>query len=243
MSELKKFLDASYHKLELFRETAPGSFKHCKNVAGLVEAIALELKLDVDMLSVSALYHDIGKCNAPMVFSENQDEDNIHDNIEPSISYQLITRHVGDSILCLLNLEDMPRQVLEIISQHHGNTVLSAIFKKSKSKSDEKFRYRNKTPQTLEASILMIADQVEAKAKSFFNDGNLKKSDDRRTLIDEVIQHLIDDDQLDIMRVGDLKVIKRVLVKELESVYHKRVDYSEEDEEKVKSTKKKELTI
>ena len=167
--DLKQFMDPSFHKLELFRETAPGSFKHCKNVSGFCEAIALELGLDVDMISVAALYHDIGKMIFPKAFSENQDDKNIHDEFDPIVSYNLITRHVGDSVVCLLNLDGMPIEILKIVSQHHGNMVLSSIFSKSKSTSDENFRYRTKPPQSLESAILMISDQIESISRSFSN--------------------------------------------------------------------------
>ena len=49
----------------------------------------------------------------------------------------------------------------------------------------------------------------------------------------ETIDNLEKDGQIDNLTIGILKVIKRVLRKELESMYHKRVIYeSEKDDEK-----------
>ena len=39
---------------------------------------------------------------------------------------------------------------------------------------------------------------------------------------------LIDDEQLDVLTIGDIRIIKRVLYKEIDSFFHKRVDYDEE---------------
>lgn len=230
-SSLKKFLDPTYPLLEKFREVAPGSYKHCQNVANLCESIALELELDVDLLKIAAMYHDIGKIVAARYFSENQDDSNPHDGLDPIVSYQIISRHVGDSVLILLGAEDMPRDVLTIVSQHHGNTVLRPFFKKAKSAVEDHFRYKCKTPETTEAAILMIVDSVEATARSLFNIGKLKTEKDRKDLISSTIERFVDDDQLDHLQIGILKIIKRILAKELKSIYHKRVIYEEEEDE------------
>ena len=166
----KKFFDPSFSLLEKFREIAPGSYKHCQNVSNICESVAAELGLNTDLLKCAALYHDIGKMNNPKYFSENQgDTKNPHDDILPEVSYLIVSKHVGDSVLLLLEIEDMPRQVIEIVSQHHGNTVLQAFFNKSKDDVEDHFRYRCSKPKTTEAAVLMIIDSVEATAKALFN--------------------------------------------------------------------------
>ena len=101
--ETKDLLDIKSTLLEKFREMAPGTFRHSQNVSLLCESIAVELNLNVDLLKVAGLYHDTGKMNCPEMFSENQQsEDNIHDKLEPAISYQILTRHVGDSVVKIL---------------------------------------------------------------------------------------------------------------------------------------------
>lgn len=229
---LKKFLDSKFPLLERFREMAPGSFKHCKNVASFCESIALKLKLDVDILLVAAQYHDIGKTNYPEAFSENQNGTNVHENIDPILSYQILTRHVGDSVLMLLDVDDMPPKVLNIISQHHGSTVLQFFHKKALEKnssvSPDLFRYKCSPPQCIEGAVLMICDSVEATARALSAANELQEPEDRRGVVDATIKRLMDDDQLDDMKVGELKNIKRVLCKELENVYHKREIYGGE---------------
>jgi len=223
--------------LESFREKAPGTFKHCQNVVSICESIAIELSLDVDMMRCVSLYHDIGKIYFPEFFSENQDGKNPHDNLDPFMSYHIITRHVGDSVLLLLQIEDIPRIVIEIISQHHGNTVLRYFYEKSGSTIDAKWRYKGKSPDTTEAAILMIVDSVEATARSLFNAGQLSDSESRKNVVKTTIERLVDDNQLDNMTIGVLKVVRNVLVKELDTIYHKREVYTEIDKKRIKDAK------
>ena len=230
----KKFFDPSFPLLEKFRDIAPGSFKHCQNVANICESIAAELGLDTDLLKCAALYHDIGKMNSPIFFSENQgDNSNPHDNISSDVSYLIVSKHVGDSVLLLLEIKDMPRKVIEIVSQHHGNTVLQSFFNKSKDDVEDHFRYRCSKPKSTEASVLMIVDGVEATARALFNNKAEKDEDNMDFIskaINGTIDRLVDDQQLDTIQIGVLRTVKKILFKELESTYHKRVTYDKETE-------------
>jgi putative nucleotidyltransferase with HDIG domain len=229
--DLKPFLDASHPLLETFRKVAPGTFAHSDNVADLCEAVAIELKLDTDIMSVIGKYHDIGKMNCPEAFSENQNGKNIHNDLEPMISYQIITRHIGDTAVILLNEPQFPRELIEMITQHHGDTVLAFFYKKSKTDVNDLYRYKCRKPQTIESAVLMICDSIEATARSLASNGKLESADDKKLVINNTINRLMDDDQLDDVKVGDLKKIRRVLYKELENKYHKRELYGDEDEE------------
>jgi len=131
ISNLKQYLDSDHPLLNKFKSAAPGTFRHSMNIADLSESVVSDLGLDATLMRVCAYYHDIGKMMNPKYFTENQNgEGNPHDNLEPHISYQLITRHVSDSLLILINETDMPKNVLEIISEHHGDCLLKSIFKK-----------------------------------------------------------------------------------------------------------------
>jgi hypothetical protein len=181
-------------------------------------------------MRAAALYHDIGKMNSPKVFSENQNGTNIHDSLEPKTSYHLITRHVGDGILILLQIPDMTIELLNVISQHHGNTVLKYFYDKD-DVDEDKYRYKSSAPTTLESSVIMIADSVEATARSLFNNGKMGDSEDKKKVVSKTVDKLINDNQLDELKVGDLKKIKNVLHKELQTMYHKREDYEKEEDE------------
>lgn len=221
----KKFFEPTFPLLDKFREVAPGTYKHCQNVANICETVAIELDLNIDLLKCSALYHDIGKSNNPLYFSENQSNGtNPHENLEPYISHQIITRHVGDSVIHLLQIEDLPHLVIEIVSQHHGTTILQAFYNKTKNEPEDKYRYKCSKPSLTEAAVLMIVDSVEATARSMFNNRTVEDKFIGKA-INGTIERLVDDGQLDNMKIGTLKVVKKVLFKELESIYHKRVAY------------------
>jgi len=221
----KRLFDQTFPLLDKFKDMAPGTFKHCQNVSNMCETVAIELDLNVDLLKLSALYHDIGKMNNPLYFAENQGDENIHDSLDPNISYQIISRHVGDSIIYLLMIPDFPMEVINIISQHHGDTVLLAFHNKAKNVPEDKFRYKCLKPVTPEALILMLCDSVEATTRALFtsgdNNGFIEKA------VNSTINRLMDDHQLDNMRIGTLNVTKKILLKELESIYHKRVTYED----------------
>jgi len=223
-------LDSKYPLLQEFRDKCPGTFKHSQSLMSMIEGISLSLDLDVDRMKVAALYHDVGKMFSPKHFSENQLEDeNIHDDLAPEVSYQIITRHVSDSVMVLLNNPNFPREIIEIISQHHGTTILKYFFDKSKSTKDEDYRYKTTKPTCIESMVLMVCDAVEATSRALAQAGKF----DPNKVINETLQRLVDDGQLDevTMKLGDLKKIKHALAKELEGVYQKRVDYEDLPEE------------
>ena len=224
---IKMLLDSAYPLLKQLRDICPGTYKHSQALAAMIEAISLELDLDVDLMKVAALYHDVGKLMNPKYFTENQlDDENPHDELDPMVSYNLITRHVSDSVLILINDINFPRHLIEIISQHHGSSVLTYFFKQSKEGTKkDMFRYKTHCPTCVESAILMITDRVEATSRSLVQTGKF----DPAMVITSVINDLLDDGQLDEVEIklGSLKKIKEILGKELEGVYQKRVSYSD----------------
>ncbi len=239
--DLKALLDAKYPFMERMRDKAPGTYKHCQSVSSLCEAVALELDIDPTLMKVLGMYHDAGKITYPDCFYENQNgSGNMHDKLDPLVSFHLISKHVSDSALILVQLADFPNELIEPITQHHGNTILKSLANKAEGVEEDFFRYRNTSPPTtLEAAILMICDSTEATIRSKENTDHID-IEDIRSIIRNTIERLESDDQLDEIRVGDLKKIKKALQRDLESKYHKRsaADYDEEEAKKVKDTKK-----
>jgi len=230
-------LDPTYPLFVEFKEKCPGTFKHSQAVMEMVKSVAQSLNLESIDLQIAAMYHDIGKiCNSEY-FSENQREENPHNELTPWISFQIITRHVSDGVLLLINNEDFSRKTIEIISQHHGTMILKQFLHKAgEDENEEKWRYKSISPNSIESAILMICDSVEATAQSIFQS---HKEFDPKEIIESKINLLLDDGQLDnvVMRLGDLKKIKNALFKELEGSFPKRIDY-DEDTEIVKKKKK-----
>lgn len=231
--DLHELLDSSYPLLQKLRDACPGTYKHSQSVVSIIEGVSMALDLDVNFMKVAALYHDIGKMNNPKYFTENQLEDeDPHEGVSAWISSQIISRHVSDSVNILVNDDKFPRKMIEIISQHHGNSVMKYFFTKSGKDVEDLFRYKCSTPTCIESAVLMICDHIEATSRSLVQSGKY----DATAVIDGTINNLLDDGQLDdvVMRLGDLKKVKEALAKELEGIYQKRVDYDKAEKEKEK---------
>lgn len=227
---LKIILEPNYSLLKKFRDLAPGTFKHSQNVSSMVEAISIALGLDVVEMKVLSQYHDIGKILNAKYFTENQFEnENPHNNLEPLISYQIISRHISDTAMILINDGNFPIDLIRIALQHHGTSVIQYFFDKSGSDLDDLYRYKSEKPKCVESAILMICDRIEARTRADIQSGDFSPDE----IIEETINYLMSDGQLDdvVMRLGDLQTIKDVLRKELEGSFQKRVDYKKAKEE------------
>ena len=69
---LLELSDTNSKLLKELSDRAPGTFHHSLQVANLAETAANEIGANTLLVRVGALYHDIGKMNAPTYFSENQ---------------------------------------------------------------------------------------------------------------------------------------------------------------------------
>lgn len=157
----------------LFME-ALGTYQHSMMVANLAETAAEAVGANTLLCRVGAYYHDIGKLEQPLMFTENQYGYNPHDDLQPASSYKIITRHVamGQKIAKRYNL---PLALQNIIREHHGTTVLFYFYKKAEQEhkklnlepvNKDDWRYPWQTPSSKEAAIVMLSDSLEAAMKS-----------------------------------------------------------------------------
>jgi hypothetical protein len=240
------FLDPAYPLLKQLRDAAPGTFKHAQSLTGMVQNVCAAIAIDSHILEVVAMYHDIGKMWAPGHFSENQHEnENIHEGLDPFVSYELITRHVSDSVTILLSA-NFPLEVIVLASQHHGKTILTNFYELAKVKNskvpEELFRYKTPRPTSVESLILMLCDQIEATSRSIYASQHLDVAPD--VFVSNVYAKLHQDGQFDNVQIflGTLKKILRAIIADVGSMFQKRIRY-EEDKELITDTKiKKELT-
>lgn len=227
---LQQLLDPTYPLLQRFRDACPGTYHHSQMVLGLVEGVSLAIGLNTLKMKIASTYHDIGKMFNPKYFVENQIEnENPHDKLSPTMSYNLITRHVSDSVIILINNPNFPRDIIEIISQHHGSSVLQYFYEKSGKGIEDVFRYKTSRPTSVESLVLMIADRVEASSRSLSSSGKFNPVE----VIDKTIDLLLSDGELDavMIKLGDLKKIKESMTRELEGVFSKRIDYDKAKED------------
>ena len=228
----KDVLDPNYPLMIKLKERCPGTYSHAKNVADILESVATELGLDSRKMKIAGYYHDIGKTHCPFAFSENQPDDvNIHDTLEPWISYQLVSSHVAHTIQLLYDDPHIDGDVVRWCSQHHGSTLVGVFFKKSGCQNESEYRYKTQTPKSIEAALLMLCDHLEARVRSERKSGKIKTKDQVDDLVELVFESLVDDDQFDDVAVTKLKIlrqIKKILKRELSNKFddHKRIDYS-----------------
>lgn len=235
-NEEPSFLDLDHPLNKEFIKLANGTFNHSRSVLNMVETIGtiIELKKkSIEILKLAAAFHDIGKMLNPQAFSENQKEDNIHDVIESWISYQLITRHVSDSIMILLN-HGFPLDVIQIVSEHHGNSVLKVFFANAQEKDanidPETYRYKTGKPSTIESMILMLCDVVESTSRSLYLQQG--QNPDPKILITNLFNDLNFDGQFDNVeiKIGKIAEIQKALIEDTEARFHKREPYPDDNE-------------
>ncbi len=207
---------------------APGTYFHSFTVSQLAEKAADACYANSLFARVASLYHDIGKTKKPQYFIENIKGENKHDKLAPTMSALIISNHVKDGIE--LGLEHkLPLSIIEIIPQHHGTSLISYFYDKAKKASpsedvrEDDFRYPGPKPQTKEAAIILMADAVEATAKTMAN----ATEDQLNQMVHKTIQRFFLDGQLDEcdLSLKDLSAIGRAFVQVLLGVYHHRIDY------------------
>ena len=227
-------LDSNYPLMKEFREKAAGTFKHTQTLLSMVENVCAAIDMDPEVMKLAATYHDIGKTWAPQVFIENQSGENIHLKMDPYVSYTMITRHVSDSVVILLN-NNFPRNVMKIVSQHHGTCILRSMYERAKETNPEinedDFRYHTGKPDSVESMILMLCDHMEATSRSIYVDQ--KNSDvDPADLVINMLHKLQDDGQFDDVHIllGTLKKIQRAVIADVASSFQKRIAYKEDEE-------------
>lgn len=219
---------------------APGTYNHSIIVANLAEAAAEAVGADGLLARVGSYFHDVGKLKRPYFFIENQFMmDNPHDKYPPSLSALVITAHIKDGVE-LAREYKLPQIVIDIIQQHHGNTLVNYFYHKAKESGDSAdesdYRYPGPTPRNKEAAIVMLADCVEAAVRS------LAQPTPNRidNMVRKIIKDRLNDGQLDEcdITLKELDSIGTAFVHILSGIFHKRIEYPEKlaETEGVKST-------
>jgi putative nucleotidyltransferase with HDIG domain len=155
---------------------APGTYNHSIAVGTLGEGAAKAIGLNPLFLRVASLYHDIGKTVRPEYFVENQQQFNPHDLIAPQESVNILKGHVVEGVR-IATQANLPPSIVDLIPQHHGTRCMRFFYEKAKRSAppdgkevnEMEFRYAGPKPQTKAASILMIADSIEAASQSDSN--------------------------------------------------------------------------
>jgi len=211
---------------------AQGTFQHSLQVANLSESVLLKIGGNALLAKVGALYHDIGKMNNPLFFTENQKDFNPHDKLTEKESAEIIMRHVSDGVK-LAKENRLPKEIIEFIKTHHGKTRVEYFYRNfikqhpEETSKENEFRYPGPKPMSKETAVVMIADSVEAAARS------LKETSPEtiERVVDSLVDGKIKDNQFKNANITlkELSIAKEILKNRLKSIYHSRIEYPSEN--------------
>lgn len=214
--------------LRKLAENAPGTFQHSLQVANIAEELIQQIGGNPLLVRTGALYHDIGKLENPVFFTENQQGINPHKELKSEESAQIIIRHVIRGIE-LAKKHKLPEQIVDFIRVHHGTTRTRFFYENYKREHAEeavdenKFTYPGPIPFSKEGAVLMMADSVEAASRSLKH----PTAESISNLVDSIIGNMISENQFIHSNITfrDISDIKKILKRKLMNIYHMRIEY------------------
>ena len=226
-----KLLELSNPNQPLLRRLlleASGTYHHSIVVANLAEAAAEKIGANPLLARTAAYYHDIGKLKRPLYFKENQMGVNPHDSTDPRISAAILTSHTRDGIQ-LAQKYRLPREIQQIILEHHGDTPVMYFYHKALQQADGQpvdiadFRYAGPRPSTKESTVVMLADTVEAAVRSM----SAPTPEKIEEFIVRLVRGKLEDGQLSDspITLQDIDGICEAFCQVLHGVFHERIEY------------------
>ncbi len=208
---------------------APGTYHHSLVVGQMVEAAAEAIGANSLLAKAAAYYHDLGKIKKPAYFVENQVGENKHEKLAPSMSSLILIAHVKEGV-DLARKYKLGDGIINIIRQHHGTNLISYFYHKAKTQAAnpqqvniQDYRYPGPRPQTKEAGLVLLADQVEAASKSLLEPTPARI----QGMVQKIINNVFADGQLDEceLTLKDLHHIAKSFNKILSGIFHQRIQY------------------
>ncbi|HEY9542088.1 HD family phosphohydrolase [Prevotella sp.] len=211
-------------------EIAPGTFQHSITVGNLAAEIANKIGANSLLVRTGALYHDIGKMQNPVFFTENQVGVDPHQNMPYTQSAHIIISHVTEGVK-MAEKHNLPPFIKDFILTHHGLGLTKYFYIKYQNEhpdeevDKEAFSYPGPNPFTREQAILMMADTVEAASRSLPEYTEESISALVNKLIDEQVANGNFTDCPITFR--DIMQAKLILTERLKAIYHTRISYPE----------------
>ena len=257
--------DLNHPLLRRLQYEAPGTFHHSLIVAQLSESAAQAIGANAFQCRVCAYYHDIGKLNRPLYFTENMPDKDAspHKNLPAASSANILKDHVEEGVE-LAKKHNLEKRIIDTIKQHHGTSYVSFLYQKALEERDlvmervqagladeseipkphiSQFTYGGPIPQSREIGILSLADAVESASRSLIN----PTLEEIGNLVDSIIRHRIFDGQLNESKLtlGELQIIRESFVSTIKSMMHTRISYPKDktDEEIDQVTKRPDLPV
>lgn len=216
--------------LRKMSEVAPGTFQHSMQVANLAAEAANKIGANSQLVRTGALYHDIGKMENPVFFTENQSGVNPHKSLNHEQSAQVVIGHVTDGIK-LADKYNLPKVIKDFIVTHHGAGKTKYFYISYKNEhpneeiNEDKFTYPGPNPSSKETALLMMADAVEAASRSLSE----YTEESISNLVDKIIDSQVAEGYFKNCPITfkDIETIKSVFKEKLKTMYHTRISYPE----------------
>jgi putative nucleotidyltransferase with HDIG domain len=206
---------------------APGTYHHSLVVGSLAETGAAAIGGNPLIARVGAYYHDIGKIEKAEYYVENQSSArNRHEKLSPTMSCLIIEAHVREGAE-IARKERLPRAIVDAILEHHGTTLMTFFYHKAQNADpaveERDFRYPGPKPRSKETAVLMLADAVEAAARSLTEPTPSRI----RGVVTRILDARVEDGQLDESPITfeDLAKVRESFIPILTALFHARVDY------------------
>ncbi len=206
---------------------APGTYMHSVVTANLAAAAAEAVGANALVTRVGAYYHDIGKMLRPEFFFENLfGGENPHEGSSADSSTRIIVAHVNDG-LELAEAYHLPREIADIIGEHHGTSVVKCFYRKAAEEDasvfESAFRYPAALPHTPESALVMLADGCEAAVRAL----RVASDEEISATVERVVRDRQSDGQLaqSGLDEADVDAVVGVFTRILVSMYHPRMEY------------------
>lgn len=216
--------------LRRLSEVAPGTFQHSLQVANIAAEAAREIGANSQLVRTGALYHDVGKLENAVFFTENQSGVNPHMSLTFTESARIIINHVADGVR-LAEKYNLPKVIKDFICSHHGVGMAKYFYISEKNAHPDAevdpaaFMYPGPNPLTKEEAILMMTDAVEAASRSLaeYTEESISQ------LVDKIVDTQVAEGAYKECPITfkDIEVVKGVFKEKLKTVYHTRISYPE----------------
>ncbi len=240
---LLELCDVSNPLLNELITRAPSTYSHSIALGTIGENAADAIHANGLLVRTAAYYHDVGKIYKPNYYAENLivKEESPHNTLEPTMSALIIIAHVKNGV-DLARLYKLPIQIVDLIEQHHGSTLVAYFYNLAKNRraldpsipdvEESSFRYPCPKPQTKEAVVLMLADACESACRALVEPTPARI----QFLVRKISQERLEDEQFDEsgITLTELRTVEDRIVKGLISYHHGRIKYPE----RIKEVKK-----
>ncbi|MDE5551239.1 MAG: HDIG domain-containing protein, partial [Bacteroidaceae bacterium] len=216
--------------LQRMTEVAPGTFQHSMQVANLSAEVANKIGAKMLLVRTGALYHDIGKIERSVFFTENQSGVSPHKHLSALKSAEVIIAHVKNGV-ALAEKYHLPESIKRFITTHHGSGKAKYFYITYKNEHPDEevdeaaFTYPGPNPGTKEEAILMMCDSVEAASRSLpeYTEESINR------LVDKIIDSQVSEGFFNECSITfkEIAMAKAVLKDKLKTIYHTRISYPE----------------